>query len=102
MQELLLHEKTLDLQKAVNICRAHELTSKQTKEMAGAHIDKVTSSRHKSVGETGGSQHSQDKREESSPDKRGRQDFVQTVTLLKTVTFVADLMSAKRQVAPNL
>ena len=77
VQELLLREKTLDLQKAVDICRAHELTSKQTKEMAGAHIDKVTSSRHKSVGETGGSQHSQDKREESSPDKRGRQDFVQ-------------------------
>ena len=45
--------------------------------MAGAHIDKVTSSRHRSVGETGGSQHSQDKREESSPDKRVRQDFVQ-------------------------
>ena len=57
VQELLLREKTLDLQKAVDICRAHELTTKQTKEMAGAHIDKVTSSRHRSVGETGGSQH---------------------------------------------
>ena len=77
VQELLLREKTLDLQKAVDICRAHELSSKQTKEMAGAHIDKVTSSRHRSVGETGGNQHSQDKREESSPDKRVRQDFVQ-------------------------
>ena len=78
MQELLLREKKLDLQKAVDICRAHELSSKQTKEMAGAHIDKVTSSRHRSVGETGGSQHPQDKREESrSPDTRGRQDFVQ-------------------------
>ena len=41
VQELLLREKTLDLQKAVDICRAHELTSKQTKEMAVAHIDKV-------------------------------------------------------------
>ena len=77
VQELLLREKTLDLQKAVDICRAHELNSKQTKEMAGAHIDKVTSSHHRSVGETGGNQHSQDKREESSPDKRVRQDFVQ-------------------------
>ena len=48
-----------------------------TKEMAGAHIDKVTSSRHRSVAETGRSQHSQDKQEESSPDKRGRLDFVQ-------------------------
>ena len=42
VQELLLREKTLNLQKAVDICRAHELTSKQTKEMAGAHIDKMT------------------------------------------------------------
>ena len=40
VQELLLREKTLDLQKVVDICRAPELTSKQTKEMAGAHIDK--------------------------------------------------------------
>ena len=77
VQELLLREKTLDLQKAVNICRAHELTSKQMKEMAGAHTDQVTSSRHRSVGETGGSQHPQDKEESRSPDKSGRQDFVQ-------------------------
>ena len=61
MQELLLREKKLNLQKAVDICRAHELSSKQTKEMAGAHTDQVTSSRHRSVGETGGSQHPQDK-----------------------------------------
>ena len=86
VQELLLCKKTLDLQKAVDICRAHELTSKQTKEMAGAHIDKVTSSRHRSVGETGGTQHSQDKREESRPDKRGRQDFVQDCNFV-AVTF---------------
>ena len=42
VQELPLREKALDLQKAVDVCRAHELTSKQTKEMAGAHIDKMT------------------------------------------------------------
>ena len=40
VQELLLCKKTLDLQKTVDICHAHELTSKQTKEMAGAHVDK--------------------------------------------------------------
>ena len=45
--------------------------------MAGAHIDKVTSSRHRSVGETGGSQHSQDKEKSKSPEKNGRQDLVQ-------------------------
>ena len=50
VQELLLREKTLDLQTAVDICRAHELTSKHAKEMAGAHIDKLISSRHRSVG----------------------------------------------------
>ena len=49
VQELLLCKKTLDLQKTVDICHAHELTSKQTKEMAGAHVDKVTSSRHMSL-----------------------------------------------------
>ena len=45
--------------------------------MAVAHIDKVTSSRHRSVGETGGSQHSQDKEKSKSPEKNGRQDLVQ-------------------------
>ena len=45
--------------------------------MAGAHTDKVTSSRHRSVGETGGSPHPQDKEESKSPEKNGRQDFVQ-------------------------
>ena len=76
VQELLLRGTTLDLQNAVDLCRAQELTSKQTKEMIGAHIDKVTSSRHRSVGETGGSQHPQNKEESKSPDKSGRQDFV--------------------------
>ena len=42
MQELLLREKTLDLQKTIDICRAHELTSKTTKEMSAAQVDKVT------------------------------------------------------------
>ncbi len=45
--------------------------------MAVAHIDKVTSSRHRSVGETGGSQYSQDKEKSKSPEKNGRQDLVQ-------------------------
>ena len=36
----------------------------------------VTSSRNRSVGETGGSRHPQDKEEGKSPDKSGRQDFV--------------------------
>ncbi|KAK7107438.1 hypothetical protein V1264_015748 [Littorina saxatilis] len=44
VQELLLRERQLDLQKAVDICRVFELTAKQTKEMseASAHVDKVT------------------------------------------------------------
>ena len=59
--ELLLRDNILDLQKAIDICRAQELKCKQTKEMAETHIiDKVTASGQKSVGETGGSQHSQD------------------------------------------
>ena len=41
MQELLLREKTLDLQKAIDICRSYEITSKQKKEMQTQHIDKV-------------------------------------------------------------
>ena len=55
VQELLLCEKMLDLQKATNICRAYKLISKQTKDMAGTHVDEVTSCGHRSVGETGGS-----------------------------------------------
>lgn len=42
MQELLLREKTLDLARAVDICRVYEMTSRQTKEMSGAHVDKVS------------------------------------------------------------
>ena len=45
--------------------------------MAGAHTDKVTSRRHRSVGETGESRHSQDKEESKSAEKSGRQDLVQ-------------------------
>ena len=32
-----MQELHLDLQKAINICRAHELTSKQTKDGRGTH-----------------------------------------------------------------
>ena len=42
MKELLLREKTLDLQRAIEICRAYEIKSKQTQEMAVTQIDKVT------------------------------------------------------------
>ena len=38
VQALLLRQKPLDLQKAIDICRAYELTSKETKEMAGVGI----------------------------------------------------------------
>jgi hypothetical protein len=42
MKELLLREKTLDLQRAIEICRAYEMTSKQTQEMTALQVDKVT------------------------------------------------------------
>ena len=69
--------------------------------MAGAHIDKVTSSRHRSVGETGGSQHPQDKREESrSPDTRGRQDFVQDCNLVQDCDFCGKSHERKKTSCP--
>ena len=74
-QELLLHEKTVDLQKAVDICHVRELTSKQTKKQKKWQGHTLIKRHHHiSVGETGGNQHSQDKQEESSLDKKGRQD----------------------------
>lgn len=42
MQELLLRERELTLQKAIDICRAFETTRKQTQEMSVSHVDKVT------------------------------------------------------------
>lgn len=43
VQELMLREKDLNLQRAIEIWRAHEMTSKQSKEMSVTHIDKVSS-----------------------------------------------------------
>ena len=77
VQELLLHQKTLDLQKAIGICHAHKLTSKQTKEMAGAHSDEVTSNGHRSVGETERSGQPYYTDERKIPDRSGRPDFIQ-------------------------
>jgi hypothetical protein len=42
MQELLLREKKLDLLKIIDICHAFEITSRQQREMAAVHIDRVS------------------------------------------------------------
>ena len=50
---------------------------RQRKWQGWVYIKKMTSCRHRSVGETGGSRHPQNKEESKSPNKNGRQDFVQ-------------------------
>ena len=42
MKELLLREKTLDLQRTIEICHAYEMTSKQAQKMTVTQVDKVT------------------------------------------------------------
>ena len=75
MQELLLREQKLDLPKAVDICRAYEMTSKQTKEISEAQVARVAEhTEHAAGGASGVNRVRQPDRQQTRP---ARLDLVQ-------------------------